>query len=194
MANPFLAPSTLPYELPAFADIRAEEYLPAFEAGFTEQLAEIEDIAANPEPASFANTMVALERSGGTLQRVAAVLRNIASADATEEIRQLEQAVSPRLAAHQDNVYLHPGLYRRIMAGQLEGLEYHENPIRCRDGRLRLAALPPVSGRTRSGRIVLAACRAATPSATAASMSATTVVRRSSMAWRRSASMRSSSA
>ena len=116
MANPFLAPSTLPYELPAFADIRAEDYLPAFEAGFTEQLAEIEDIAANPEPASFANTMVALERSGRTLQRVAAVLRNIASADATEEIRQLEQAVSPRLAAHQDNVYLHPGLYRRIMA------------------------------------------------------------------------------
>ncbi|NMR31827.1 M3 family metallopeptidase [Crystallibacter degradans] len=116
MANPFLTPSTLPYELPAFADIRAEDYLPALEAGFAQQLAEIEDIAANPEPASFANTVVALERSGRTLQRVAAVLRNIASADATEEILQLEQAVAPRLAAHQDNVYLHPELYGRVMA------------------------------------------------------------------------------
>ncbi|MET0956340.1 MAG: hypothetical protein ABWY68_10355 [Cryobacterium sp.] len=71
--NPFLAPSTLPYQLPPFADIRDEHYKPAFEAGFEEQLREIQNITRRRDMPTFENTMIPLEQSGRTLNRVATV-------------------------------------------------------------------------------------------------------------------------
>ena len=62
-ANPFATPSPLPFGLPPFADIRVEHYRPAFEAGVAEHLVEIDAIASDPEPPTFANTVEALERS-----------------------------------------------------------------------------------------------------------------------------------
>ena len=67
MTNPFLAPSTLPFELPPFADIRDEHYRPGFERGLAEQLAEVDAIVRSPDAPTFENTMVPLERSGQTL-------------------------------------------------------------------------------------------------------------------------------
>src|SRR5689334_19514138 len=60
--NPFLHPSTLPYELPPFDKIKDADYLPAFEAGMREHRREVDAIVHNREPASFENTIVALER------------------------------------------------------------------------------------------------------------------------------------
>src|SRR5204863_262360 len=68
--NPFMQPSTLPFELPPFDRIRDSDYLPAFQAGMREQLTEVARIAHNPQPAAFDNTIVALERAGQLLQRV----------------------------------------------------------------------------------------------------------------------------
>ncbi|MDN4615131.1 M3 family metallopeptidase [Leifsonia sp. F6_8S_P_1B] len=113
-SNPFFSPSTLPYQLPPFADIRDEHYRPAFERGFAEQLAEVEAITANPEAPTFENTMIALERSGQTLQRVAEVFFNKSSSDSTDFTNALEEEMAPRLAAHQDAIRLNPDLYRRI--------------------------------------------------------------------------------
>ena len=73
--NPFLAKSNLEYELPPFAEISEEDYLPAFYAGMDEQLAEVEKITDQGE-VTFENTLVALEKSGGILSRVAAVFYN----------------------------------------------------------------------------------------------------------------------
>src|SRR4051794_12705500 len=112
--NPFFSPSPLPYQLPPFAEIRDEHYLPAFERGFDEQLAEIEAIAAQSEEPTFENTMVALERSGRTLLRVAEVFFNKSSSDSTDFTNQLEEEIAPRLAAHEDAIRLNPALYRRI--------------------------------------------------------------------------------
>lgn len=113
-ANPFLQPSTLPYQLPPFADIRDEHYRPAFERGFEEQLAEIDAVVATDEPATFENTMLPLERSGQTLQRVAEVFFNKSSSDSTDFTNALEEEIAPRLAAHQDAIRLNPDLYARI--------------------------------------------------------------------------------
>src|SRR4051794_31794572 len=113
-ANPFLSPSSLPYQLPPFAEIRDEHYLPAFEHGFTEQLAEIDAIVATDAPADFENTMLPLERSGQTLQRVAEVFFNKSSSDSTDFTNALEEEIAPRLAAHQDAIRLNPALYARI--------------------------------------------------------------------------------
>ena len=66
-ANPLLVPSDLPYQLPRFADIRDEHFIPAFDAAIAEHTAEIAAIATNPEPANWENTVEALEWSGQAL-------------------------------------------------------------------------------------------------------------------------------
>src|SRR5664279_5136500 len=68
--NPFLAESILPYQLPPFNLIKDDDYAPAFELGMTAELKEVDDIAGNPEKATFDNTVVAVERSGQLLDRV----------------------------------------------------------------------------------------------------------------------------
>jgi peptidyl-dipeptidase Dcp len=112
--NPFLAPSPLPYQLPPFAGIRDEHYRPAFEAGMAEQLAEVRAITADPAEPSVENTLVALERSGQVLQRVASVFFALSATDATEFRTALEEELAPLLAAHADAVRLDRALFARI--------------------------------------------------------------------------------
>ena len=112
--NPLLAPSTLPYGLPAFSAIRDEHVIPAFRTAFVDHDAEIAAIVANPEEPSFANTLEALEASGRLLERVAAYFFNVAGTDATDERLAIEAAIAPELAAHMDGVRLNEGLWGRI--------------------------------------------------------------------------------
>ena len=100
VANPLLAPSSLPYELPPFAQIEAAHYGPALTEAMAAQLAEIAAITADPRPATFANTVEALERSGQALQRVTGVFFCLASAASTPEVRAVEAEFAPKLAAH----------------------------------------------------------------------------------------------
>ena len=71
--SPFAAPSTLPFHAPPFDRIKDSDFAPAFEEGMAIQRAEIERIANNPAPATFENTVVAMERSGRMLDRVSSV-------------------------------------------------------------------------------------------------------------------------
>jgi peptidyl-dipeptidase Dcp len=116
MATPFDEPSTLPYSLPPFRDVRLEHYQPAFDAGMAEQRAEVEAIAASTEEPTFENTLVALERTGQRLARVSHVFFTLSSADSTPELHDLEAEVSPLLAAHRDAITLDGRLYARIAA------------------------------------------------------------------------------
>ena len=111
--NPFLTKSNLEYELPPFAEISEEDYLPAFYAGMDEQLAEVEKITDQAE-VTFENTLVALERSGGILSRVAAVFYNKSSSDTNEAIDKIEAEIAPKLAAHSDKIKLNQKLFARI--------------------------------------------------------------------------------
>jgi peptidyl-dipeptidase Dcp len=112
--NPFLASSTLPYELPPFDQIEDAHYLPAFEQGMAEQLAEVEAIASNQEPPTFENTLAELERSGRLLSRVSLVFFSRASAHTNPAIAEVEAEVAPKLAAHRDAIYLDGRLFERI--------------------------------------------------------------------------------
>lgn len=114
--NPFAAPSTLPYGLPDFARIREEHYRPALLAGMAEQRAEVEAIVASDEPATVANTLEALERSGRLLHRAATVFFNQSSSDSTPALEALEEEVAPLLAAHEDAIYLDRRLFARVEA------------------------------------------------------------------------------
>lgn len=113
-ANPFLSPSELPYRLPDFAAVREEHFLPAFEQGVAEHLAEVDAIARDPEPATFDNTIAALERSGATLMRVEVVLNTLTGSDATDGIREIEKQVAPRATRHRDAISLNRDLWARI--------------------------------------------------------------------------------
>ncbi|GAA5127155.1 M3 family metallopeptidase [Pseudonocardia adelaidensis] len=114
--NPFLAPSPLPFEFPDFDAIREEHFLPAFAAGMAEQRAEVDAITADPGPATFENTIVALERSGGVLRRVSNVFFTLVGSCSTPGIREIEAEVAPQLAAHADAIALDPVLFARIEA------------------------------------------------------------------------------
>lgn len=112
-SNPFAVRSTLEYELPPFAQIKDEHYLPAFYAGCEEQLAQVESIINSGEP-TFENTLVALEKSGGILSRTLLVFFNKSSSDTSETLMQIEEEIAPKLAAHQDAIRLNPALFSRI--------------------------------------------------------------------------------
>ena len=123
MTNPLFSPSPLPYELPPFAGISVPEYAEAVHAGLAGHLAEIRAIVDNTEPASFANTAVAMEQAGRLLERAAASFFTLVSADASDEIRDLETELTPQLTAHQDEVYLNRALFDRFAAIDTAGLE-----------------------------------------------------------------------
>lgn len=127
-SNPFYAESTLPFHAPDFTKIEFAHYEPALLAGMEEHAAEIEAIASNPEPATFENTIVAMEKSGALLSRVSAVFGNVAGSAGNDDFRALQVKMAPKYAAHSDNISLNPDLFARVKAvyenrDQFEGEE-----------------------------------------------------------------------
>jgi len=113
-ATPFAHRSTLEYELPPFALIEEEHYLPAFYEGCAEQLAEVQAILDTPGAATFENTIVALEKSGQYLGRMLRVFYNKSSSDTNDALDAIEEEIAPKFAAHQDAISLNPVLFKRI--------------------------------------------------------------------------------
>ena len=114
--NPLFKASTLPYHLPPFDKIKDGDFAPAYAKGMTDQLAEVAIIADNKEPATFDNTIVALERSGQLLTRVDRIFSNLAGANTNPTLQQLEAAVAPKLSAHRDAIALNGALFARIQS------------------------------------------------------------------------------
>lgn len=114
--NPLFKASSLPYHLPPFDKIKDRDFAPAYAKGMTDQLAEVAVIADNKEPATFDNTIVALERSGQLLTRVDRIFSNLAGANTNPALQQLEAAVAPKLSAHRDAIALNGALFARIQS------------------------------------------------------------------------------
>jgi peptidyl-dipeptidase Dcp len=115
-SNPFYATSTLPFHAPPFDRIKDSDYQPAIEAGMAEQLREIEAIANNPEPPTFENTLVAMEKSGQLFRRVTNVFDGVTGANTNPTLQNVEKIEAPRLAAHDDAIYLNAKLFERVAA------------------------------------------------------------------------------
>lgn len=114
VTNPLFKKSTLTYEAPDFTAIKDEHFLPAFEEGMKQNLAEVEAIANNAEAATFENTIVAMEKSGELLTRASRVFFNLSGSDSNAERRKIQSELAPKLAAHSDNISLNPQLFARI--------------------------------------------------------------------------------
>ena len=112
--NPFFAESTLPLKYPPFDKIKDSDFGPAFDRGMAEQIKEVESIANNTEPATFQNTIVALEKTGQVLSRSAAVFFNLTGADTNDAREKLQGDYAAKLSAHGDAISLNPKLFARI--------------------------------------------------------------------------------
>lgn len=112
--NPLLSKSPLFLEAPVFSDIKVEHYKPAFEAGMAEQKREIEKIANNQEDPTFENTLIAMERTGETLKRVAAIFFNLTNSHTNPELQKVEEEIAPILSSHFDDINLNKKLFARI--------------------------------------------------------------------------------
>lgn len=112
--NPFLEKYTTPHQTPPFDKIKTAHYEPAMLEGMKQQDAEIEAIVNNPELPTFRNTIVALERSGELLDRVAEVFFNMLEAEANDEMHVLAQKLSPLLSEHSNRISLNAQLFSRI--------------------------------------------------------------------------------
>ena len=113
-SNPLFEASTLPFNAPRFDVIQDADYQPAIEEGMKRHLAEVREIADNAEPASFANTIEALERSGGLLDRATSLFYALTGANTNDTLQAAESALAPKLAEHRDAIYLDDKLFARV--------------------------------------------------------------------------------
>jgi peptidyl-dipeptidase Dcp len=130
--NPFYAKSTLPFQAPPFDKIKDNDYQPAIEAGMAEQLKEMRAIADDPAAPTFENTVVAMEKTGALFNRVMAAFSGVAGANTNPELERIQQEEAPKLAAHQDAIYLDSKLFHRVAAvyDQREALKLSGEQLR----------------------------------------------------------------
>jgi peptidyl-dipeptidase Dcp len=131
--SPLLQPWTGPFGgVPSWHLVRSDEFVAAFDAAIAETKAEIDSIASNSAPATFENTIVALEKSGKTLTRLNAIFGVYTSNLNTGPIPDIERVVVPKLSEHDDSIIQNAKLFERI-AAVYEGPEYKKlDPIQQR--------------------------------------------------------------
>ena len=125
LSNPLLAAWDTPYETPPFSEIKLADYEPAFDAAIACSRAEIDAIVNNPKKPTFGNTIVALERQGELLNRIAGLFFNLLEADTSDEMQEIAQRVQPKLTELSNDISLNPELFARVK-------QVYEHPGRLR--------------------------------------------------------------
>ena len=114
--NPFFEKYNTPHQTVPFDKIKNEHYEPAMLEGIKLHEAEIEAIINNPEAPTFANTIVAYEKSGKFLDRVITVFGNLRSAETNDDLQKIAQKMIPLLSEHSNNISLNEKLFQRVKA------------------------------------------------------------------------------
>lgn len=112
--NPFFSQYDTPFGVPPFDKIMNRHYLPAFREGIKQQNAEIQAIIDNPEAATFANTIEAMEKSGQLLNNVSYVFFNLREANTNDSLNAIAEEIMPELTNHTDGINLNEKLFERI--------------------------------------------------------------------------------
>ena len=112
--NPFLGKYTTPYGIPPFEQIKVEHYKPAFIKGIEVHKKEIDAIVNNKKPATFENTIAALDRCGELLNKVASVFYGQNSACTSDEMQAVSREISPLLSQHSDDITMNAALFKRV--------------------------------------------------------------------------------
>ena len=127
-SNPFAKPSTLPLQAPDFSRIKDGDYLPALLAGMAEQKREVLAIANNPAAPTFANTIVAMERSGQLLDRTNLAFNAVNGANTNDTLQATDTKTAPLFAEHNDFINLNVKLFGRVKYLNDHQAELNLNP------------------------------------------------------------------
>jgi peptidyl-dipeptidase Dcp len=156
LTNPLTAPWPGPYGgVPPWDLVRAEDFPDAFATALAEERAAVHDIARNPTPPDFENTVAALQRVDRTKDRVLRLFGVMRHNMSTPEYRAIDREWQPRLAAAADEVLFCPGLFERIDAvyRSLAGAGLRDDQVRLttllRERFVRLGAALSGSDRER---------------------------------------------
>src|SRR6516225_745428 len=115
-SNPFYAESTLPFHAPPFDKIHDDDYQPAIEAGMAKQREEMDAIANNSAALTFDNTIVAMEKTGQLFERATLAFSAVTSSNLNPVLQKVQEIEAPKLAAHNDAIFLNPKLFQRVKA------------------------------------------------------------------------------
>jgi peptidyl-dipeptidase Dcp len=121
--NPLLQKSTLQYQAPPFDKIKDADFVPAFEYGLMVHDLEIERIANDKRPATFANTVLALEFSGQDLGRATGIFYNLTGSNTNPTLQKIEEDYAAKFSEHSDKLYLNSTIYNRIKSLKLNTLK-----------------------------------------------------------------------
>ncbi|MBP3496313.1 MAG: M3 family peptidase, partial [Alistipes sp.] len=112
--NPLLAEWDTPHQTPPFEQIKLEHYKPAFQTAIAVSRAEVDAIVNNPAKPTFANTILALEKQGALLNRIAGIFFNLNEADTSDELQAIAIELQPELTALSNDISLNPELFKRV--------------------------------------------------------------------------------
>ncbi|WP_069661122.1 peptidyl-dipeptidase Dcp [Arcticibacter eurypsychrophilus] len=113
-SNPFAEVSKLAYQAPDFDKIKDSDFEPAIEEGMKVHLKEVQQISENKEKPDFQNTIEAMEKSGQLLTRVYRIFNLLTGANTNPKLQKVQEGIAPKLAAHQDAIYLNSELFKRV--------------------------------------------------------------------------------
>ena len=132
MLDPLAAASELPFHAPPFDRLNESHYKPAIIAGMAKQLAEVETITNHASPASFANTIEAMELTGTDLTRATKIFFNLTSSATTDSLQAIKADLAPQLTAHTDAITLNSALFQRIKAVHDQRTSSGLDPVQVR--------------------------------------------------------------
>lgn len=116
-ANPLLEKWSGPFGgVPAFDKVKVADFKPALEAAMEENLFEVAAIANQSAAPTFENTIVALEKTAESLNRVTTIYQIWASNMNSDEFGKIESEMDPKLAGHADKITQNEKLFKRIEA------------------------------------------------------------------------------
>lgn len=115
-ANPLLREWTGPFKLPPFAEIKPEHFAPAIKEGIAQYRKEVDAVANDPKPATFANTIEALENAGDLLGKIQGVFGALTGAETNPELQAANREITPLVSAMRDEVRLNDKLFQRVKA------------------------------------------------------------------------------
>ena len=116
VSNPFYSEYDTPFGVAPFEQIKEAHFMPAFKEGIKQQKQEIDDIVNNPKPATFNNTIEAMEFSGQLITKVRNVFGNLMSADTNDQLQAIAKELSPLMSEHRDDIRLNEKLFKRVKA------------------------------------------------------------------------------
>lgn len=113
-ANPLLQPYKTPYQTVPFDQLKTEHFMAAFDEAMLQNKAEIDAIVNNLKPATFENTIVALDRSGRLLAQVSSPFYNLLGSETNDELQAVAQELSPKMSEHSNSILLNEKLFARV--------------------------------------------------------------------------------